>query len=475
MNTGSTKTSVIVRRLKASHQKESLTKFLPLNEALREEVFTAVKEIFDWAGGISLLKSSGDVYLKPNGIDSKAYCHTRPELVEAVVRYWREAGAKAVYLFENSTQGNFTRMVFALTGYSAICEKYGVKQVFLDEEESVVFQFRGKGEEAKEKNGYRQTSFNIPKFIVERLIERNDENLYIDLPKLKTHSMAEVTLGVKNQWAFPQQNDRRADHNYNLPHKLADVLGYIQPDFTLIEGIEATIYGHYPVTAFADECVLPFKVLIGSGNVVAADMVGAKLFGLTAEKVGHLRLAIERGYSQGVSCWDDIHVEGDISDFTQTYPSDLLQRFPDDVKIVKGKERLCREGCKNNPLTLLQVLTYDYGGKGGWTLVMGKGHSAEDIDAITGKVLIAGHCAINETSEALIKRLGKKNVYFTGHCNDLCATVNAMCHLMKVDPLKLAPMPFFTSLKLLAIAKLKGTRANIPNPFAHLIKTAYRP
>jgi len=462
---------VTVRRLQAPHQKESFSKFLPLNNALKDEVFAAVQEIFDAAGGKSLLKASGDVYLKPNGIDSKAYCYTRPELVEAVIRYWKKNGAKNIYLFENSTQGNFTRMVFALTGYTKICRRLGVKQIYLDEEKSVPFEFRGKNPEGSDEKGYRQTTFDIPEFIVKRLIERKDENLYINLPKLKTHSMADVTLGVKNQWAFPQQKDRREDHNYNLPHKLVDVLGYIRPDFTLIEGIEGTVFGHYPVTAFADECVIPFKVLIGSTNVVATDMIGAKLFGIDAEKIEHLKIAVERGYSGGISSVKDIDVIGDISDFTGVYSSDLYPRFPDDVRIIFGKERLCREGCKNNPLTVLQTLYYDYGGKGGWTLLMGKGHSAEELNSINGKVLIVGRCAIAETADTLIRRLGKKNVYFSGHCNDLCATLNAMCHLTKVNPLRLAAMPFFASFGLLMFAKLRGTRARIPNPFAHLIKT----
>jgi len=462
--------SVIVRRLQSPHQKESFTEFRPLNNALKEEVFAAVREIFDAAGGKSLLKSSGDVYLKPNGIDSKAYCFTRPELVEAVILYWKNNGAKNIYLFENSTQGNFTRMVFVLTGYTEICRRLDAKQVFLDEEKSVPFVFRGKAPEGSDEKGYRQTTFDIPEFIVKRLIEKKDENLYINLPKLKTHSMADVTLGVKNQWAFPQQKDRRADHNYNLPHKLADVLGYIKPDFTLIEGIEGTVFGHYPVTAFADQCIVPFKVLIGSANVVAGDMIGAKIFGLDAEKIEHLKIAVQRGYSGGVSSLKDINVIGDISDFTEVYSSDLYPRFPDDVRVICGKERLCREGCKNNPLTVLQTLCYDYGGRGGWTLVMGKGHSAEELNSIKGRVLIMGRCAIAETKETLIKKLGKKNVYLSGHCNDLCATLNAMCHLMKVNPLRLAAMPFFSSFVLLVFAKLRGTRARIPNPFAHLIK-----
>ncbi len=464
------KAKVFVHRLTSSHQAASFTDFQPLNAALREEVFTAAAALFDGLGGEKLLKASGDVYIKPNGIDSKPYAHTRPELVEAVVRYWREHGARRIFLFENATQSNFTRMVFAITGYSDICRRYRVKEVYLDEEKSVRYAFSGRPSAEESPEGYHSTAFNIPLFIVKNLIERADENLYICLPKLKTHSMAGVTLSVKNQWAFPQHDDRRSDHNYNLPHKLADMLGYIQPDFTLIEGVEATIHGHYPVTRFADDCVLPFRVLIGSENAVAADLVGARLFGLTADDAPHLKIAMERGYGQGVRSFSDIELNGDISDFDKRYETELLQRFPEDVAIIKGQERLCREGCLNNPLTLLQVLSYDHAGKGGWTLVMGKGHSPDAIDAVEGRVLIAGRCACAEVGERLVCRLGRKNVYFSGHCNDLCATLNAMCHLMGVSPLKLAPLPLLKAIRLYAAAILRGTKANIPNLLADKIK-----
>ena len=466
----SKKASVTVHPLESPHQKESFTKFLPLDDKLKEEVFTAVREIFDAAGGKSLLKSSGDVYLKPNGVCCKAYSYTRPELIEAVIVYWKDKGARNIYLFENSTQANITRMVFAITGYSEICHRLGVKQVFLDEEKNQTLHFTGKDLEAHVEDGYRQASFQMPTFVVERLIEGRDENLYINLPKLKTHSMTDVTLGIKNQWGFPQHKDRQKDHNYNLHHKLTDMLGLVRPDFTLIEGIEGTVHGHYPVTAFADTCVIPFKVLIGSKNVVAADMVGTRLFGLEPRDVSHIDLAIQGGFGDGINSLEDIEIVGDISEFNQVYQADLLQRFPEDVRIIRGQELLCREGCQNNPLTLLQIFAYDHGGRGGWTMIMGKGHHPEEVKSITGKVLVVGQCAIAELGQSLVERLGRRNIYFSNHCNDLGASICAMAHLMKVSPLKLVPHPPHAAAKILLIAKLKGTSSKVPHLLANIIK-----
>jgi uncharacterized protein (DUF362 family) len=433
-----------------------------------------VKEIFDAAGGAALLKSSGDVYIKPNGIDGKAYCYTRLELVEAVIRYWFAAGARKIYLFENSTQSNFTRMVFELTGYGDICRRTGAVPVYLDEGKTVSRAFQGKPareQEERDPGFYDLGTFEMPVFVADRLIRDRDKNLYINLPKLKTHSMGGVTLGIKNQWAFPRQNDRRPDHNYNLASKLADVLSYISPDFTLIEGVEGTIYGHYPVTALADTCVIPFRILIGSANVAAADVVGARIFGLSPAEAPHLKIALDRGQGGQVRGLEDIDIIGDISSFKTKYPTDLYDSFPEDVNLVKGRELLCKEGCLNNPLTLLQVMHHDHHGKGGWDMVMGKGHDPAVIDKLRGPVLVVGRCAITETAGPLIRRLGRNKVYLSGYCNDLAATSAALFHLMKVNPMAFIPLPFFKALWLLVLAKLHGTRANVPNPLSHVIKT----
>ena len=458
------KTKVYVRHLNSEYQKESRTKFLPLSKEMSDEIKAVVYSILDDAGGEKLLKESKNVYIKPNGIDGQPYCYTRPELVEAVIDYWKEHGANKIFLFENSTQSNYTRLVFELTGYADICRRTGALPVYLDEDKGQIYEFKGRDD-------YQCSRFELPNFVIENLIRDRDRNLYISLPKLKTHSMAGVTLGVKNQWAFPRQSDRGYDHNHLLGNKLADVLSYVRPDFTIIEGVEGTIYGHYPVTALADEAVLPLKLIIAGKNVVATDMVGAKVFGLGLDDVKHLRLAVENGLSDGVKSLDDIDIDGDISMYTERYPTDLYDAFPEDVKLIYGKEMACKEGCVNNPLTLLQILYNDHNGKGGWTMVMGKGFDKTEIDTIEGKVLVVGHCAIEEVGDQLVKRLGKKNVFFSGKCNELAKSAAAMFYLMKVSPLEFAPISPLVSVRCVLQAKLHGSKALVPSLLSRKVKT----
>jgi hypothetical protein len=42
---------------------------------------------------------------------------------------------------------------------------------------------------------------------------------------------------------------------------------------------------------------------------------------------------------------------------------------------------------------------------------------------------------------------------------------------MKVNPMVFIPLPYFKALRLLVQAKLHGTKANVPNPLSHVIKT----
>ncbi|MBQ6785292.1 MAG: hypothetical protein IJO82_05765, partial [Clostridia bacterium] len=219
-----------------------------------------------------------------------------------------------------------------------------------------------------------------------------------------------------------------------------------------------------------DEAVLPLKLLIGGKNIVATDMVGARIFGLGLDDVEHLKIAVERGYSDGVECLDDIDIDGDISMYNTKYPTDLYDCYPEDVTVIKGREMCCKQGCQNNPLTLLQIMYKDHGGTGGWTLIMGKGFDPDEIDAIEGQVLICGDCAIDEVGDRLIQRLGKKNVFLSHTCNRLADTFAGMAYLMHVNPLEFAPINPLKSVKCLALLKLHGSKALVPSTLSHVIK-----
>ena len=473
---------VVVKRLDAPHPEESFTRYRPLGPAMALAVRQAAWDVFDELGGGALLKPARDVYIKPNAVDARPYTHTRPEVVRAAIEYWLDAGARHVYLLENATQATYTRIVFQANGYARICKETGAIPIYLDEERTEVFRFHGKKSvEDGDPEGYDRTTFQMPRVVAEKLVRGRSRNLYVSLPKLKTHSMGVVTLGIKNQWGLPAHGCRRFDHNFNLHHKLVDLLEHLRPDVTLIEGVEGTIHGHYQPTSLADRCVRPFRVLVGSRNVVAADLVGARIFGFEIDDVPQLKLALDRGYGDGIRGPEDIVLSGDLESLDRIdlvgdmpgegkYPFNLIDRFPGDVRLFRGARRACREGCVNNPLSGIQLLDADHGGKGGFSFVFGKGHDPEAIDAIQGRVLVVGPCAVEEVSQRLIERLGRRNVYLSKCCNDLCAVTEALFHLMKVNPTELTGLGPVRSVYPYLMARLKGSSSRVPHLLSHIIK-----
>ena len=136
--------------------------------------------------------------------------------------------------------------------------------------------------------------------------------------------------------------------------------------------------------------------------------------------------------------------------------------------IVKGTELLCREGCQNNPLASLQVFAYDHKDKfkGGWFLVMGKGHDESLVGILKEKGftkgLVAGYCAINEVGEKLRNEFGKRKVFFSGDCNNLAETVKAILKLSSMTVFDLVSLPTEELMALIDSAKEHGSTALVP-------------
>jgi uncharacterized protein (DUF362 family) len=417
----------------------------------KNSIATAVNEVFErFGGGSKLLRSSRDVYIKVNGVGPEPYVYTDPKVLLETIRYFGRCGARTIYVLENCTQANFTRLVFKATGYLQICKETGAIPVYLDETPAVPIFLEGIEE-----------FIDISRFVVERLIEHGEENLYLSLPKLKTHSMSQVTLSIKNQFGLVHQNSRIADHNYRIHQKFADIYRILRPDFALIDGLIATTHGHYPTTYNAKKCVVPMNLLIGGPDPLATDVVGSALMGFDVNDVKHLDLCRAAGIGIGDLAHIDIINRPLFEERKQHLTNELLDDYPPDLTFLRGGQRCCKEGCRRNTETVVEMLYRDHGGKGGFTILMGKGIDKQEVDKITGRVHIAGSCAIQDYSVVLQERLGKRKVTMSPGCNDLALTVHGLCRQMGILPVQLSQIDVVRSAALFIMAKLKGSKANI--------------
>lgn len=409
----------------------------------------AIREIFSHTGSVPFGESR-DVYLKVNAVDLREYCYTDPEVIRQVIVYFREAGARNIYVIENCTQGNFTRLVFKGTGIDTVCRETGAVPVYLDETGAVPVYLEG-----------LESFVDISSFVYERLILDRQKNLYVSLPKLKTHSMSQVTLSIKNQFGFVHQASRIADHNFRLHQKFADIYRVLRPDFVIVDALIATNHGHYIAKRYADECIVKTDCLIGGVDPLAVDVVAASFLGFGIRQVPHLELSAKTGIGQGAQGSIEIVNRKLYNERKTRLTHQLLDRFPTDLTILRGPRRCCPEGCRRNTETVVEVLHADHGGRGGFTILMGKGINEAQVDRITGPVHLAGSCAIEEHGMRLLRRLGAKNVTMSPGCNNLAATIHGICRHMGVSPLSLARVNPASSLSALLAARIKGSRAII--------------
>ena len=429
-------------------------------EAARAQVFLAdtkpglagaVRAVFEhFGGGAALLRSSRDVYLKVNAVGDKPHAYTDPEVLRATIRYFQRCGARTVYVIENCTQASFTRVVFHSIGFTQICQETGAIPVYLDETGAVPIFLEG-----------TEQFVDLSEFVFERLITHRAENLYVSLPKLKTHSMSQVTLSIKNQFGLVHQRSRIADHNYRIHQRFADIYRVLRPDFALIDGLIATTHGHYFPTANADRCVVPMDLLIGGPDPLATDVVGAALMGFGVEDVEHLRLSRETGIGEGEFERIELANRHLFEERKKQLTDQLLEDFPPRLEILRGRELCCMEGCRGNTESVVELLYRDHRGAGGFTILMGKDLDPAAVAAVRGRVHVAGGCALQDYGVALKERLGARNVTTSPGCNDLALTVAGLCKQMGVQPLALSRASLISTAALFVKAKLKGSKANI--------------
>jgi len=413
----------------------------------------AFDAIFAPYGGIAKVIPAGSkVHLKPNGVYFSAGMHTDPAVVDALLAYLSDHGYNRLALMENSTQGVSTRLVFEVTGYADIARQHNAELIYLDEGGTVPYTLEGE-----------EVPIRISQRLYKSFIDpsRRPGNFYLSLPKLKTHSMTTMTLGVKNQQAFPTDEDRMHFHNHEMLHpRLARLYRMVQPDFCIIEGVTAIFNGHTPPAALLRESSVQLNVLIGGQDTVAVDTVGCKVMGYAIEEVEHLRLAAEWGLGEGQL--DRIEVIGNLNRFRKRYPYALLRRFHPDVHIVEGRERACVEGCKGNTECTLELLSNDYASQGGFSIVFGRGFDDADLEDLPGDILVVGACAINDRGADLRRRYADRRIIEVDAHNDIRGVTAGLATLMKVKPLDMVPLSPLRSLWIVLQAKLHRLNSRMP-------------
>lgn len=155
-----------------------------------------------------------------------------------------------------------------------------------------------------------------------------DADIYISLPKIKTHVLTGMTGAIKNTFGLVSPKDRKSMHNTDVVSEfsshLVSIYNFRQPDLVIADALLA-MEGIGPTHGKPRTCSTVFV----SGNGAALDLAAIKLMGYKVESIPTARIAVERNYT-------DIDVEIIEKGRFSKVLWENYQRVP----VFEGKERM---------------------------------------------------------------------------------------------------------------------------------------
>jgi len=224
--------------------------------------------LIDLLGGLAQFIKPGDtVFLKPNFVAPFPAAVTDFGFIAAVVQAVRACGGKPV-LGESSGFEFDTAKTLQVVGAYDLAESLQVPLLDLDT-----------GSFKSVPGPWPCGDLEIAQIVF-------DADVFINLPKLKHHSLTTMTGALKNLFGVLHRNTRRRLHAWNVHKGIVALNHAIHPTLTLVEGLvilSRAVYGQ----------AQPLGVLLGGTDSVALDRLGCRLLGLDESQVAHVRQAMQ--------------------------------------------------------------------------------------------------------------------------------------------------------------------------------------
>ena len=235
------------------------------------DVYLAIRKALKYFGKPSKQR----IILKPNLITAGFPPTTTPyETVEALAKYYLENGFEVMVAEGSGWCDTFE--AYRKLGYTRLQEKYGVKLVDLNSDDFEV---------VKNPNTLFLKEFELPLTLKDAYI--------VSVPVLKEHSLAGVTLSLKNMLGATlgerARVAKKGRFHRKLDESIVDVNLYLRPNLAVIDGRVAGLGGELGPKP------KEVGILIFSEDLVAADAVGTSYLGKNPLKIPHLKLAQEVG------------------------------------------------------------------------------------------------------------------------------------------------------------------------------------
>jgi uncharacterized protein (DUF362 family) len=241
-------------------------------------------------GGMGVYVKKGQtVVVKPNiGWDTtpELAANTNPELIGEIVKQCISAGAKEVYVFDN-TCDTWDRC-YNNSGIEKAVKSAGGKMVPGNTENYY--------KTVTVPNGKKLTEAKVHELII-------NSDVFINVPVLKHHSSAKLTICMKNLMGIVW--DRRYWHKNNLHQCIADFASWKKPTLNIVDAYRVMTRNGPRGVGQAD--IVMKKALIISADMVAADAAAAKIFGTEPSEIPYIQIAHDMGI--GNMNLDELNIE----------------------------------------------------------------------------------------------------------------------------------------------------------------------
>ncbi len=247
--------------------------------ARSENHITALNLALDGIGGIKrFIKPGEKVVIKPNvGWDRtpEQAANSNPILIGELTRLCFSAGASQVVVTDVTC--NHAPRCFIRSGIRSEVEKAGGKIILPRDQDFVKTDLGGK---------------ILSVWPVLRHFMECDK--LINVPIVKDHTLSTCTIGMKNLYGI--LGGRRNQLHQEIDQSIVDLAQYCTPTLTVVDATRILLRGG-PTGGSLDDVAIENSVICATDQV-AADARGVQFLGISADKIGHIKLAHQAGLGE---------------------------------------------------------------------------------------------------------------------------------------------------------------------------------
>lgn len=248
--------------------------------SLISNIKTTLPALLDATKLVENIGYSKPILIKPNLVEPLRPPITTPaSLIEILVDYLQQRLPQKQIIIAEGTGSlqHDTHYCFAELGYTKLAQKKGIELLDLNREELTY----------KENSDYKRwPHMYLPKLL--------DDVFLLSVPVLKAHTLAKVTLTMKNMMGCAPPSHYQGNGSWGkssfhtgIHEAIFDLNRYRTPDFTLLDASIGMSRAHL----WGPTCDPPINRLAASYDPVAIDAYGTTLLNLDWQQVKHIQLA----------------------------------------------------------------------------------------------------------------------------------------------------------------------------------------